>query len=298
MEKIASEMKDNQAPNPQQLLSEDTSLTHIDLYSFLPAPHSPLVIRSLMEPIGQAWAPIEAEGSEAAIAISNFWFYRRTRPLMEFIPAPRPHIHAMVRGWYVGHLLGLIDTSRQKSAVRIVDPWDENLNRFEFPYPTLSPSENDNLATLLESLALAYVRVGVDDNIESLYPYVLLRRLGTSTQGRSLTYWGELNDLCRTWLSDGVVKGSRQELMLAPDAASEDMSAGQRRGFAVQELKSIRDDFAHDYRIWMHETDDNSTRLGQPPLWPGMWQTIERSLSQLIATFATERAEKPVKKVR
>lgn len=298
MEKIAFEMKDNQAPNPQQLLSEDASLTYIDLYSFLPAPHSPLVIRSLMEPVGQAWAPIEAEGSEAAIAISNFWFYRRTRPLMEFIPAPRPHIHAMVRGWYVGHLLGLIDTTRPRAAVRIVDPWDENLNRFEFPYPTLSPSDNDNLATLLESLALAYVRVGVDDNIEPLYPYVLLRRLGTSTQGRSLTYWGELNDLCRTWLSDGAVKGSQQELMLAPDAASEGMSAGQRRGFAVQELKSIRDDFAHDYRIWKQETDDNATRLGQPPLWPGIWQTIERSLSQLIATFATERAEKPVKKVR
>lgn len=298
MEKLAAEMKDEKAPNPEQLLNEDASLTYIDLYSFLPAPHSPLVIRSLMEPIGQAWAPIEADGNEADIAISNFWFYRRTRPLMEFIPAPRPHIHAMVRGWFVGHLLGLIDNSKQQSAIKIVDPWDENLHRYNFPYPTLSPAANDNLASLLESLALAYVRVGVDDDIEPLFPYVLLRRLGTSTQGRSLTYWGELNDICRTWLSDGVVPGSDQELMLSPDAAFEGVTASQRRGFAVQVLQNEKDDFAKDYKIWKQEVDASATRLGQPPLWPGMWHTIERALTQLIATFGTERAERPVKKVR
>jgi hypothetical protein len=297
LEKIASEMQDNQAPDPQQLLSEDASLTHIDLYSFLPAPHSPLVIRSLMEPIGQAWAPIEADGSRAAVAISNFWFYRRTRPLLEFIPAPRPHIHAMVRGWFVGHLLGLIDV-RQKAAVRIVDTEDENLNRYSFPYPTLSPPEDDNLAAILESLALAYVRVGVDDDIEPLYPYVLLRRLGTSTPGRSLTYWGELNDLCRTWLRDGVVRGSQREQMLVPDVASEGMSAEQRGQLVVDRLKSEKEVFARDYRIWKRATDDDASRLGQLPLWPGMWQTIERSLTQLITTFAAERAEKAVTRVR
>lgn len=298
MDKLTSEMKDNQAPNPEQLLSEDSSLSYIDLYSFLPAPHSPLVIRSLMEPIGQAWAPIEADGSEAAIAISNFWFYRRTRPLMEFIPAPRPHIYAMVRGWYVGHLLGLIDNSRQNAAVRILDPWDESLHRYDFPYPTLSPATGDNLASLLESLALAYVRVGVDDDIEPLYPYVLLRRLGTSTPGRSLTYWGELNDICRTWLRDGVVPGSQQNLMLVSAAADSDSSAAQRRASAVEELRSIKSDYTHDYKVWKQEVDASPTRLGQPPLWPGMWQAIERSLTQLIATFGTEQAEKPVKKVR
>lgn len=298
MEKLTSEMKDERAPNPEQLFNEDARLTYVDLYSFLPAPHSPLVIRSLMEPIGQAWAPIEADGSEAAIAISNFWFYRRTRPLMEFIPAPRPHIHAMVRGWFVGHLLGLIDNSHPKSAVTIVDTWDENLHSYKFPYPTLSSMENDNLASVLESLALAYVRVGVDDDIKPLYPYVLLRRLGTSTRGRSLTYWGQLNDICRLWLSNGSVSGSQPELMLAPEASRDGLTASERRGSAVKVFQDAKDDFVRDYKVWKLEVDASATRLGQLPLWPSIWQTIERSLIQLIATFDAEKAERPVKKVR
>ena len=298
MEKLASELRDTGAPNPDQLFSEDTSLTYIDLYSFLPAPHSPLVIRSLMEPIGQAWAPIAAKGSESKIAISNFWFYRRTRPLMEFIPAPRPHIHAMVRGWHVGHLLGLIDNSRQDTNVKIVDPWDENLRSYRFPYPTLSPMANDNLSGLLESLALAYVQVGVDDDIKPLHPYVLLRRLGTSIAGRSLTYWGALNEICQTWLENGVVPGSRVELMDCPDAASKKITPEERRNLALQELQHKKDEYARDYKDWLLEVDASSSRLGQPPLWPGIWPVIERELTQLVYTFDVEQAVRPAKKSR
>lgn len=286
--KISDAMQDNQAQNAENLFSEDSKLTYIDLYSFLPAPHSPLVIRSLMEPISQAWAPIAANGSEAAIAISNFWFYRRTRPLMEFIPAPRPHIYAMIRGWYVGQLLGLIDKTRSNTAISVIDPRDENLHRYAFPYPTLSPSNNDNLASLLESLALAYVQVGVDDSIDALYPYVLLRRFGTSAHGRSLLNWGKLNELCLTWLRDGSVPGSQVERMLTPEVADQSMSMDQRRVAVVKFLTKERGDFASDYKKWRQDVDARPAELGQPPLWPSMWSGINRSLAQLIATFGDE----------
>ena len=285
-------MNDVTAPNPQEIFNEDPKLTHIDLYSFLPAPHSPLVIRSLMEPIGQAWAPIAASGSSADVAISNFWFYRRTRPIMEFIPAPRPHIYAMVRGWYVGKLLGLIDSSQQNGPIKIVDPWDDNLHKYPFPYPTLSPSVNDNLASILESLALAYVQVGVDDAIDPLYPYVLLRKLGTN-QGRSLTYWGELNEICTTWLTEGKVPGSRAEFMLNPQTANAAMDVKGRREAALAIFIKMKEDYAKDYRIWKQEVDASPTRLGMTPVWPSMWEAIERSLTQLIGTLQNERAEMP-----
>ena len=294
MSSIRDEMKDEFAPNPEELLNEDTKLTHIDLYSFLPAPHSPLVIKSLMEPIGQAWAPIAAqEKNNAARAISNFWFYRRTRPIMEFIPAPRPHIYAMIRGWYVGHLLGLIDDFEEGKPIKIVDTEDKNLKKYQFPYPTLSPSKGDHLATLLESLALAYVQVGVDDNIEPLKPYVLLRNLGTSTQGRSLLYWGELNDCCNAWLRHGEVPGSNPKLMLSPPASANGLSTSERRRLAVEELKTIKKSYEDDYKIWRLEVDAGPTRLGQSPLWPSMWHAMERSLIQLIGAFENERAEQP-----
>lgn len=296
--KLITEMRDVQAPNAETLFSDDESLTHIDLYSFLPAPHSPLVIRSLMEPIGQAWAPIEANGSRDNVAISNFWFYRRTRPLMEFIPTPRPHIYAMIRGWYVGHLLGLIDNSNQDVAVSIVDPEDDNLKRYKFPHPTLSPMRDDNLASLLESLALAYVRVGIDDDLKPLYPYVLLRRLGTARVGLSLTYWGELNGLCQNWIDEGKVPGSRSELMLVPEAVASGVLAAERRALAAEALRTEKSDFAADYKTWRRECDASPTRLGQVPLWPGIWAAIDRSLTQLIVSLDKEVSVKPAKKVR
>ena len=92
--------------------------------------------------------------------------------------------------------------------------------------------------------------------------------------------------------------GSQQNLMLVSAAADSDSSTAQRRASAVEELRSIKSDYTHDYKVWRQEVDASPTRLGQPPLWPGMWQAIERSLTQLIATFGTEQAEKPVKKVR
>ena len=86
--------------------------------------------------------------------------------------------------------------------------------------------------------------------------------------------------------------------MLTSQAASDQVTASERRGFAVEALQSTLADFAHDYKDWLLEVDASPTRLGQPPLWPSIWHAVERSLKQLTATFDTERAEKPVKKVR
>ena len=292
---------DDNAPKPESLLTQDSSLTHIDLYSFLPAPHSPLVIRSLMEPIGQEWARITAakdKKDRVSTAISNFWFYRRTRPLMEFIPAPRPHIYAMIRGWYVGLLLGLIDREVEDRPVSITDPEDVNLLQYEFPYPTLTPMSDDNPASLLESLSLAYVKVGVDDEIKPLYPYVLLRRFGTQSPRESLLNWGDLNELCRTLLREGVVPGSTPELMLIPEISGEDLTPSERGSIVVNVLSEIRAEFVKDYKVWKHETEASPSRLSQPPLWPSIWYAMDRSLTQLIQTFKVEGAEKGKKKAR
>ena len=211
---------------------------------------------------------------------------------MEFIPAPRPHIYAMVRGWYVGKLLGLIDNSQQNGPIKIVDPWDDNLHKYAFPYPTLSPSTNDNLASILESLALAYVQVGVDDAIEPLYPYVLLRKLGTN-EGRSLAYWGDLNEVCTQWLNEGKVPGSRAEFMLDPNTAGTAMDLTARRKAALEILSAMKKDYEKDYKVWKLEVDASPTRLGLAPIWPSMWDAIDRSLTQLIGTFQNERSEMP-----
>lgn len=292
------------AQNPTQKgqfdvkMNSDDKCISIELYSFLPAPHSPLVIRSLMEPISQVWTPIAADGSAASVDVSNFWFLRRTRPLMEFIPAPQPHIHAMIRGWHVGKLLGLINNKTSDSAITIVDPYknpgpeDVADHTYEFPYPTLSPPNGDNLATTLEALAIAYVQVGVDDKIRPLHPYVLLRRFGTSSwnHDKSLLDWRVLNDLCKKWLHDGEVPGSTQNLMLIPDAKA--LSVSQRRTRAVEKMQSIKDDYIRDYKVWLKDVDLSKKRLGGSPLWPGIWPAVERSLSQLQLTFGAEEAEK------
>ena len=110
----------------------------------------------------------------------------------------------------------------------------------------MSPLNDDYLASLLESLALAYVQVGIDDDVEPLYPYVLLRKLGTSGDAKSLTYWNKPNQLIQNWLNNGNVPGSRSELMLCSDAANSGMSFSERRMASAKELQGLKDQYAKE----------------------------------------------------
>jgi len=86
--------------------------------------------------------------------------------------------------------------------------------------------------------------------------------------------------------------------MLTPVAAGIDILPSERRKLAVEVLQGEFSDYRSDYRNWLREVDAAPTKLGQPPLWPSIWQAIERSLVQLIATFENERAEKQINRAR
>ena len=92
--------------------------------------------------------------------------------------------------------------------------------------------------------------------------------------------------------------GGQVGLMLTSDVADQGVSMDQRRIAVVEFLSNELDDLAHLYKEWSRDVDASPARLGQPPLWPSMWSSINRSLSQLIATFKEQNIRKPVKNAR
>ena len=81
--------------------------------------------------------------------------------------------------------------------------------------------------------------------------------------------------------------------MLNPQTANAAMDVKGRREAALAIFIKMKEDYAKDYRIWKQEVDASPTRLGMTPVWPSMWEAIERSLTQLIGTLQNERSEMP-----
>ena len=81
--------------------------------------------------------------------------------------------------------------------------------------------------------------------------------------------------------------------MLNPKTADAAMDVTSRRKAALETFSTMKVDYAKDYKVWKQEVDASPTRLGLTPVWPSMWEAIERSLTQLIGTFQNERSEMP-----
>ena len=96
----------------------------------------------------------------------------------------------MCRGWFIGVALGVIDRKTNEPIV-IGRPNDTPAS---FPYPALSSTADlrDQLAVVLESLALAYVLVSQERSLGPLEAYQRLRDLGADANGSTGTSTFEL----------------------------------------------------------------------------------------------------------
>jgi hypothetical protein len=263
-------------------LTQDSDLSYIDVISTLSSPIYPWVVPSLMMPIVEEW-----NGGDSGSA--NFWTLRRARPVREFIPAPQPHIRAMLRGWFTGEALGLITIEGGK--VRIVHDADGDSPRFvPFPYPTLELPEDRNgldmVVTLLESLALVMPEVARTNNITPFRPYNALRNLGMSVprSGKVLAY-ESLNPILRAWIETGQVASRTVTGAKAVDGLDVLPDAAQRRQAVIDRFEAIRADLNQQYREYLRVTREKPRLLSDAPLWPGLKGEIDVALYALIRTL-------------
>jgi len=254
----------------ENLFSTDDSIKHVDITTSLDAPHSILVVQSLLRPIADSWGENRMSGN-----IQSFWSRRRARPIAEFIPAPQALISCMVRGWFTGLLLGLIDRGDGRSAVQIARA---NNRPAEFPYPYLSPESGhlDRLPLALEALGLAYVQVSLDGHLEPLSAYCELRDLGRSVPGGGLYNYESLHPALEEWIADGSVKGTITDPALDPSGGPT-----ERIDNLLEVIKSNQDQYLQDMDRERLKWERVPSSLSGPPQWTGLWRVISEELRKI-----------------
>lgn len=270
-------------------LSSDSKVKHIDIVTSLYGAYPVLVIQSILQPISEAWA--NAKGSP--VSRGQFWNKRRARRLEEFVPAPQEHIRCMVRGWFSGLALGLVffDQDRWKVASRFKSQPSEPQ---DLPNEFLSDSshDGDSIAQVLESLGLAYVEVGIFNNLQPLGGFVNLLDLGRAGDGNGsgLNSYDFASDFLTQWVSHGKFASSVQATHrvlpnsgFVVDAIDENSSADERRDALVDQFSFFKNFYAKGYGKHLDDLGGSVNVLSSPPLWISMYPMIDTSLDQLIS---------------
>jgi len=291
--------------NPAQINSyfvNDASIESIQIISTLRGAHHPILFKSLLQPIAQRWNQENALPQKRAA----FWTKRRARLAGEAIPAPQEHIVCMIRGWFTGRMLGLIDVPRngQVRPISIAQPWSLDSAPARFPDPLLTTPTNagDELFAVLEALGLAFVNVGVANSTIPLLPYISLREMGSMRDGseRVLAY-DTPNPLLKSWILNGELssefenhrKNERQlrnglESSLLDRLAKAPQTPGDRKTVILELLRMLQEQYASEREAFFNSAQLKRNKLSDPPLWTSLRNTsdqpdlIARALRQLI----------------
>lgn len=200
----------------------------IDVFGSYPN-YAPIVFDSLLPPIEKQWR--QTTGTRA-----EFWHGRRTRPLSAALPMTDVERRAMVKGWYIGRLIGTVffPGTLDTGDMTPVQIFDESAERWiNFDTPMLTPVSRfratlDWLPNLLESASLAWARAGQHPLFESVKPYILLRQLWDAEPSPSLpgrTTRGQR--LLHEWLYDGHRQSGEVHMIpgTGPEATPEQRAA-------------------------------------------------------------------------
>jgi hypothetical protein len=265
-----------------KIIVTSTKLPHIDIVSQLDSPVSPLVIKSLMQPISNSWTQARTSG----VARGSFWTYRRARTLKEFIPVPQEHLRAMVRGWFTAKLLNLVFESENETISIVHEVGSRSQKVVKFPEHFLSTSniKKDQLPLVLESLPLAYAAVGTAGNLDSLLPYIALRDLGMEKPGalQGVYTYSLCNPILAKWIDEGEVPNSGQILGykgVRPEISGS--SRDERVANLVEFLNKQRDEYLKSYDDYLHKVSTDPSLMSRSPYWPELKDDIVASLLEL-----------------
>lgn len=161
--------------------SSSDSIKSIELYSTLTNAKNPAVFDSLMKPIASDW---DAKKDDPA-GRQAFWTLRRTKPLIEAVPAARVQVEKMILGWFALAFIGgrKIDTTEHLRGPKVSVYSGEKNAWVNFPHPLLGLPENhqdhDYLPSVLLSLSLALVEINANPSLAPLDAYRALTVTGS-----------------------------------------------------------------------------------------------------------------------
>ncbi len=152
--------------------------------------YHPLEFTSIMEPISSQWI---ADGS-----IPDFWLWRRTSPLTEWVPLSRRSLDCLLRGWFVARFLGRarVLSTTEGSHFEVAVSNDSTGDWQAVKVPGIRPFSNrDQVASMVEALPLKMIEAFHAHSLAPLAPYQTLIALGASLD--------DPHNALRRWIDTG-----------------------------------------------------------------------------------------------
>lgn len=232
----------------------------------------PMVFDNLMRPIAESWE----RTSDHASSRNAFWWQRRSRPLVEFIPVGQARLGEMLRGWFLAGLLGQRTIEEERGSGWRAGVWSpEAKGTVSFPFPLLashSTSRADLPAVIMESLAVALVEVNTAGNLDPLRAYHRLMDLG-SEHG--------MHSHLASWIRSGSQVDPGAPMPDPNVAGSVEGTMDERWAATVSTLTKTRD----AYEGLFAEVDERGDLSSASPAWE-LRDQIREALIDLAAVAA------------
>lgn len=263
-------------------VTQDERVKRISIYSMLDGALHPAVFESITEPIAAGYNDALQTGK-----MRDFWKWRRSRPLANAIPLPMPMIRALIRGWFIGRFLGLIDVRvvDGKTVVRL----SSGSRTVESPPLVDNPGNNKprQLGAFLESLALGIpyaAEIGRAEEMLRIYGDILEMGRVPGSIGAAVGEFNGLSAVLEEWISSGTVHGRVPTVPAEIQADSDTARAERLAGLA----RTVMEQYAEHARPEIEEG-----RLGPENAWLGVASLIQEELHRL-ANALSDRARSVV----
>ena len=265
-------IQDNYQEEVDQALDQSERETRVAVYASLGGALHPMVFESLNKPIAVAWGRARTNSF-----LTSFWEARRSRLLERGAPMPRPALHAMVRGWFIGRLLGLIEIDGDSATLAAGNgPF-----RLETMLPVPGRQPIAFLATLLESLPLA-VPVAVHRRQPEIYirPYIQLIEWGSEPNLLDAESFLRPSRVLEDWLEYGTTPGNGKPVIRGPDRPA-------RREAAITLLRREIDSYKRQADI------DRSRDRTPRNAWLGIAEIIYKGLNEIVSCLEDDETGVP-----
>lgn len=245
----------------------------IEIITTLSAPVEPVTLQSVMRPIAEQWVQCRDNPSKR----EQFWRWRRARALPEFVPVSPEVLMWLIKGWFLGRIVGSLSWDKTAVAtepVKIFDPEYDRPVEFPFPYLGGNPaSEQDLLPAVLESTGLAMLECQNRGTVEPLKAYSLLRALGEESPSH-----------LRNWIQFGKTPHDTAAMERAwkhPDsvAAAADEATPMDRQTAVI---AYLDGRLTNYVKRLDENPVSKATLQTQPRWLDLRDQLESAFTSLM----------------
>lgn len=262
-------------------LTQDGRVHRISIYSMLDGALHPAVFKSINEPIADGYRNAMSGGK-----IHDFWKWRRSRPLARAIPLPMPLVRALIRGWFVARVLGLLTVESSGGTAEVVLRLDDRAVKSTPLVSAPGSNKPRELGAFLETLALSIpyaADAGQAERMLAINSNLIEFGRSTGATGATAGEFRELSSVLEQWVVDGTVfqKPAQVPTQLV-------VSDGPGRARALADLFGS---LAADYDV--HADQERSEgRISPDNAWLGASPLIREELHRLELALRQRAAEK------